>query len=159
MDARSWGVGGLTDEQEARLAFESQVNANCSNPVEPAYPFHDLTFRQIQEVLEVINNGLMTAFENGRLNYDDEPTIRQYSINLLRPLEHTYTGGSGEQYAYELVNDGVVDGEHSPEDCLNRALQSISQLITIDGIDAPTESDVYEYLKKYRRKIEVAPLV
>lgn len=159
-------VQGLTEEQEAQLYVESKVDANCTNQVDPAFPFKELNFRQVNEVLEVINKGLMTDFERGRPNqYDEDPSIQQYSIQLLRPLEYTNTEGSGEQYAYELVTEtgcdaddlcGSARGEHSPEDCLNSALRSVKDFITIDGVDDLTEIIVFEYLKKYQTAIEVA---
>ncbi len=159
-------VQGLTEKQEVQLAVESQVDANCSKPVEPTFPFNGLNFRQVNEVLEVINKGLMTDFERGRPNqYDEDPSIQQYAIQLLRPLEYTNTGGSGELYAYELVKEcgvvagdlsGSARGEHSPEDCLNSALRSVQDFIIID-VDDQSESVVFDYLKKYGKEKVIAP--
>ena len=152
-------VQGLTEKQEVQLNVQPQVNANCSNPVEPTFPFHDLNFRQMQEVLDILNKGMMADFECGRPNrYGEDPAVQQYAIQLLRSLEHTYTSGSGEQYAYELVTEsgdvvgdliGSASGEHSPEDCLNSALRSATNFIIINGVVDPTESVVFDYLKMY----------
>jgi NAD-dependent DNA ligase/predicted DNA-binding WGR domain protein len=160
-------VQGVTKRQEEQLSLVSQVNANCSNQIDPTFPFQDLSYRQVEDVLEIINKGMMIDFECGRPNqYDEEPSIQQFSMRLLRPLESTYTGGSGEQYAYELVTEtggsaddliGSTRGEHSPEDCLNSALRLIKKFIIIDGIDDADESVVFDYLKKYRTPLEVAP--
>jgi NAD-dependent DNA ligase len=160
-------VQGLTEEQEAQLYVESKVDANCTNPVDPSFPFKDLNFRQVNEVLEVINKGMLTDFERGRPNqYDDDLSIQQYSIELLRPLEQTNTGGTGEQYAYQLVTEngcgpdqlvGSTSGEHSPEDCLNSALQSATDFIIIDGVDDQSETVVFDYLKKYGKENVIAP--
>jgi hypothetical protein len=155
-------VQGLTEEQEAQLYVESKVDANCINQADPSFPFKDLNFRQVNEVLEVINKGMMTDFERGRPNqHDDDLSIQQYSIELLRPLEQTNTGGTGEQYAYQLVTEsgcspgqlvGSTSGEHSPEDCLNSALQSATNFIIIDGVDDQSESVVFDYLKTCGRE-------
>jgi NAD-dependent DNA ligase/predicted DNA-binding WGR domain protein len=152
-------VQGLTERQEVQLSVESQVDVNCSKPVEPTFPFSGLNFRQVNEILEVINKGLMTDFERGRPNrYDEDPSIQQYAIQLLRPLEYTNTGGSGELYAYELVKEcgvvagdlsGSARGEHSPEECLNSALRSVTDFIIIDGVDDQSETVVFDYLKMY----------
>ncbi len=160
-------VQGLTEEQEAQLHVESKVDANCTSQVDPLFPFKDLNFRQVNEVLEVINKGLMNDFECGRPNqYDEDPSIQQYAIQLLRPLEYTDTGGTGEQYAYELVTEsgavvgdlsGSARGEHSPEDCLNSALQSATNFIIIDGVDDQSEAVVFDYLKKYGKQNVLAP--
>lgn len=162
-------VQGLTEEQEAQLYVESKVDSNCTNQDVPSFPFKDLNFRQVDKVLEVINKGMMTDFERGRPNqYDDDLSIQQYSINLLRPLEQTNAGGTGEQYAYELVTEngsdpdqlvGSTRGEHSPEDCLNSALRSATEFIIIDGVDDQSESIVFDYLKRYGREKAIAPEV
>jgi DNA ligase (NAD+) len=162
-------VQGLTEEQEAQLYVESKVDANCTSEVDPSFPFKDLDFRQVNEVLEVINKGMMADFERGRPNqYDDDLSIQQYSIELLRPLEQTNTGGTGEQYAYQLVTEdgcgpdqlvGSTRGEHSPEDCLNSALRSATNFIIIDGVDDQSEAVVFDYLKKYGKEKVIAPEV
>jgi DNA ligase (NAD+) len=162
-------VQGLTEEQETQLHVELKVDANCQKQVDPSFPFKDFNFRQVDEVLEVINKGMMADFERGRPNqYDEDLSLQQYSIQLLRPLEQTNAGGTGEQYAYELVTEdgcdpdqlvGSTRGEHSPEDCLNSALRSATNFIIIDGIDDQSESVVFDYLKKYGEERVIAPEV
>jgi DNA ligase (NAD+) len=152
-------VQGLTEKQEILLSVASKIDANCAISTEAAFPFQKLNFRQIDEILEIINKGMMADFESGRPNrYSEDPSILKFSVLLLRPLESTYSGGTGEQYAYELFNQsgahldelcGDVRGEHSPEDCLNSALRYIKDFIIIDDVDDQNESMVFDYLKNY----------
>lgn len=152
-------VQGLTEKQEALLSVESIIDANCAIANEAVFPFENLNFRQIHEILDIINKGMMADFENGRPNrYGEDASIEQFSVQLLRPLETTYTGGTGEQYAYELIHEtgthldelvGNVSGEHSPEECLNSALRYVQGFIIIDDVDDPDEPLVFDYLKSY----------
>ena len=152
-------VQGLTEKQEVLLSVASKIDANCAIENEAVFPFQNLNFRQIDEILDIINKGMMADFENGRPNqYGEDAEIVQFSVRLLRPLECTYTGGTGELYAYELFNGsgthpddlvGNVRGEHSPEECLNSALSYVKDFIIIDDVDDQDESLVFQYLKSY----------
>jgi DNA ligase (NAD+) len=152
-------VQGLTEEQEVLLSVESKIDANCAIADKAVFPFENLNFRQIDEILETINKGMVADFENGRPNqHSEDASLEQFSVRLLQPLEATYTGGTGEQYAYELFHGsgshpdelvGNGSGEHSPEECLNSALRYVKDFIIIDDIDDQDESVVFEYLKSH----------
>ena len=152
-------VQGLTEKQEVLLSVESKIDANCFVAREVVCPFQNLNFRQIDEILEIVNTGMMAYFESGRPNqHSEDPLIEQFSVRLLRPLESTYSGGAGEQYAYELFSGigthpneltGNVSGEHSPEECLNSALRNIKDFLIVDEIGDQDESMIFNYLKSY----------
>ena len=99
----------------------------------------------------------MNEFDGGDAGFcygrENDPDFRSFSFNLLQPLEHVYTGGTGETYAYDfLCHDysrhgyGVSSskGYSNQEDCLDSALHHMIDI----GLDLPS---IDELRKKCQR--------
>ena len=124
-----------------RLNLDAQINRNSEINGDLSYPLSNLNFKQVEKLLQLINGVDISKSKN---------TYSEYSILLLQPGEFTYTGGTGEVYAYELF-DGDGYGEHSPEDCLETVM---SRLINELGIQGSCRKEEFEVLFDYLNNFE-----
>ena len=135
------GVLGVDTDEMNRLNLDAQINRNSEINGDLSYPLSNLNFKQVEKLLQLINGVDISKSKN---------TYSEYSILLLQPGEFTYTGGTGEVYAYELF-DGDGYGEHSPEDCLETVM---SRLINELGIQGSCRKEEFEVLFDYLNNFE-----
>jgi len=120
-------INGIPQEFLNIFHMDEQIKNNLADERELSAPLTDLTFKQVNDLLTALNKTLSCISPT----YGDSE-FSNYSINLLERGEWTYTGGTGEVYAYELYN-GAGYGEHSPEDCLNHLMANVANICKIQG--------------------------
>ena len=136
-------VLGIDPDEIIRLHLDTQIIRNSEINGDLSYPLSSLNFKQIDKILQLINEFGFSKSKNTHL---------EYSILLLKPGEYTYTGGTGEVYAYELF-DGDGYGEHSPEDCLETVMSRLIDELGIKGLDRKEEFDAFfDYLQNFEKK-------
>jgi|GEM_PF-1844236 len=150
-------IDGITDAENAKLSINQQINKNQSASKLDGVLYPDMTYTDVDHVLKIINQGVKQATRAGNLDGDfcygqeGNAEFNSFSFRLLRPLEHVYTGGTGETYAYEsIANDyskkfglGIVSstGCSTQEKCLEYSLNSAIDL----GLDIPYASNGDEH--------------
>lgn len=160
-------IDGITDAENAKLSINQQIKKNQSSSKLDGVLYPNMTYTDIDNVLQIINQGVKQATRAGNLDGDfcygqeDNAEFNSFSFSLLRPLEHVYTGGTGETYAYESIGHdyskkfgiGIVSstGCSTQEGCLEYSLNSADL-----GLDIPYTSDGYEHaaLEFFRGLIE-----
>ena len=147
----------LSPVAQKRLGVAKQIAAVQQSSRRDLTIYGDMTFTDIDMVLANINLGTKLARRKGLYRSDEfdesekNTDFDQFEYCLLRPLEHVYTGGTGELYCYEFMEaneSGVFSsqGNHTPEDCLREALHHVvSDLVQPFG-NAATEEQVLAYL-------------
>jgi hypothetical protein len=147
--AKLRNIVGISESDETRLFVRQQITSNQAASRFDGTMYPDMTFTDVDHVMTVINQGAKLATVAGKLDpdfcYGQElnPDFNRFSFRLLRPLEHVYTGGTGEIYPYEAIGYdyskklgfGVVSsrGCSSQEDCLDHALNTMVDF----GIEIP----------------------
>jgi predicted DNA-binding WGR domain protein len=142
-------IGGISESDESRLFVKEQIASNQLGSKFNAALYPDMTYSDIDHVMTILNQGVKLATIAGNLEsnfcYGQELNagFNSFSFRLLRPLEHVYTGGTGEIYPYEsIANDfhknlgfGVSSsiGCSNQEECIKYALNTIINL----GIEIP----------------------
>lgn len=156
-------IAGLSIDIRDRLAIDSQIAKNQATSRHDGRLYREMTFTDVDTVLTLINRSAKIATRNGLLDHDfcygqeDNSNFQSYSFALLRPLEHVYTGGSGEIYAYEFLAHDFFEGKigiwnsmgnSTQEYCLKEALSTMDDLgLQVPGIRRPTYSQTLDYLR------------
>lgn len=161
-------VHGLAAGSFAALQASTQITANQVGTSESNGLYENMTFTDVDKILDLINRGLKQASLKGMLPdwsgetglYGDsasDPNFMPLGYRLLAPLEEVYTGGTGETYAFSAtlrygdLDDSVVDevGNLSVEKCIEYLLQAASQFEwSIAGDNYITEESVLSQLTK-----------
>ncbi len=141
-------VDGLDSVQIDRLGVVAAIAENQLQSMGELKLKKSMTFTEIDAILDVLNRGLKAAVRKGLLRSDDpsiqlcygrenDPNYCPFSYRTLEPLEPVYTGGTGENYFYELLCHDYVDGKYGiwnsegwsePADFLKAALNKVAEL-------------------------------
>jgi len=159
-------VGGLADAAKTKLNIGLQISKiqTKSNLTKAEFRHKGLTFTEVDSVLQVINQGFKLATLAGSVHaescYGQEKNraFNRFSYRLLRPLEHVYTGGTGETYAYaaeahdyfDKFGIGISDsiGCKCIEECLQNAMDTICDLgINLPTVKKITSAKVFDYFQ------------
>lgn len=160
-------ISDLSEEFKNKLGITKQIQKTQEKSKRDGKIYKNMTFTDIDYLLENINLGAKLATRRGLFPMDEfdrtntgfcygresDPDFRSFSFDLLQPLAHVYTGGTGVIYVYDfLCHDysrhgyGICssEGYSSQENCLDSALHCM-----IDrGLDLPS---IDELRKKCRR--------
>ena len=155
-------VVGLTNQRQEKLGITAQILETQSKSMRDGKIYKNMTFTDVDHVLWTINYGVKIASlkglfseENSCFGREDDPDFNNFSFNVLRPLEHVYTGGTGETYAYVLWTDDYLGsvGNSSQELCLDYALNDLSSMdLDIPGKRNPTNQQILAFLNKLVEK-------
>jgi predicted DNA-binding WGR domain protein len=138
-------IENLTENQQAQLAIESQIIENQKKSRRDGKINKVMTATDVSICLNVMNEGLKIAARNGHVYVDpyvgDLDDLGYYGLDILRPNEPVYTGGTGDTYAYRSMTEGSETGNSSQEDCLSYLLHSIVQVYRFNSAGKRASAD------------------
>lgn len=161
---------GLDNAEQEHLAVASQIQRTQMKSRGDRKFYKNMTYSDIDLVLETINEGVKAACRNGDYylsayepdtpcnGKESDAKFKPYRFDLLRPLEAVYTGGTGETYPYSmrLIQFDWKDqkewccsstGNSSQEECLDYALECESMgMLRVPNRPKPTNRQIYAFL-------------
>jgi predicted DNA-binding WGR domain protein len=167
-------IDGIDNAMKELLGVSEQINSIQKKSKGNGKIYADMTFSDVDMVLANINKGVELAAKKRILidenNYEDpeddeiddidenredaEISYMNFHIELLRPLENVYTGGTAQTYFYCFLScsSGACSGEgqSSQEACLHAALRSLLSCYesNIPGLSAPSAEELLDFLTK-----------
>ena len=147
-------VQSLPQSQAIALSVQANIDENQTQSRGKVEIYENMTFSDIDLVLNTINLGAKIAADQGLIEDYSDPF--SFEIRLINPLESLGTGGTGERYAYEFsaghkesggsFSLSLSEGHHNHEACLVRSLEFIADFLEVPNRDHPSTDDMLDYL-------------